>query len=334
MYKLNSDGTVVLDSNYRVLWSVFRHTNGNSYLRRNLPTCIKSHEYEAIEIPCNQIVELPENVETQITSDGKVSIYSLNLRTNRLEIACSTKNEFLYNVNLKNIIIGPEHRYIFIIGNNKITASFSDYIHKNLELSGTLCLCKCGKKKPIISINKLRNSDHYIETVYPEFAVLQYYIAKTYEITSLPVPDINEDDPMNISCSGSMLFDSLNTSLWSLTSGKYKTAKTIDGKHEGLKLPSRQCNVSFEIAILVEGETPVFQAYLKYKTDPDIYYTHQDITGKDCIEKVTLDNGVYKSPVWKIPKKCHSNAILYIEINNYSPDTTNLDAYSYSLNIE
>lgn len=341
MYTINQDGTISLNNKYRVLWSVFKNTKPYTRIQ-TIPFTSKTPIPDAVEIPSNEIIELPENfnITLEFLEETRVSIYRVNLQNKRLEISCSRDNIFLKNKKISRVVLGPECRYIYIHASRNAVASFSIPMLENFPFerdeygSKNICINNNGEKSPIVAITRIPETNNFIDSTFPAFALVQYYVRNTYNITSLPIPRKYSETKLHVNCSGNLLFDTLNNTLWSITSGQYKTAKRLDGKCEGILLDGGDFNVDFEVNIQVEGKFPRFRAYLKCKSAPGIYHTHEDIHGKPCeTELVLQSDGSFRSDVWKLGYQAYSNVILYIEAKDYSSDVTNLDIASYSLNV-
>lgn len=337
MFVHNPDGTITITEKYKELWNIFHRVNGRSYKHVTVPYDYSAKVPNSMRVEPGNMIELPENFQATLDfgSLTNVSIYRLNLMETRMEICTSECGDFLHKTKVKTVTLSLDSTIIYIEGSSNADISF--HIPKLRpfpfdDLTTSQIKGKCLHGKPVLCVTRLTKNIFY-DTPMPEFAAVQYYINRSFSLTSMPVPSMELGESVSISCSGNMEFNTKDLTLLSLTKGVYKTAKGIDGKLIGLFLPNKQCVVDFEVHIEVEGKKPDFTAYLLCKTAPDSYIVHKDKSGKDCRHNITLENGNYHSQSWIFPASYHSNVILCVEISNYSPDDSNIDVAEYTINI-
>lgn len=293
---------------------------------------VKYIEHPDMIVPSNKLVKVPENVRITIKLPRKmtISVYSPNILYQRLDVCCSVDKKFLHNHLTDKVSLHRGVGHLMIQSEQvDVVLSFSPLPDRIIprELGKYILGGKMGE---VVYVTKLKES-HYIDCVMPEFVVDEYNISKIYRTTSI-IPTIPRDIlPNYISCSGDMYFDPSNRALWSQTTGKYTVAMGSDDRYWGLELPYTKCMIRYTVKLEVDGKIPTFIAYLKCKSDPNTYYIHKDINNQDCEEKF---NSVKYSGEWTLTPQMFSNAILYVQLEGFSADDSNIIRSEYTLEIE
>lgn len=317
-----------MKKHYKVFNTVFDRVCQRPYIHCD---DVKFIQHEPITSLTNSLIDVPENVRITIILPYsiKISVLSPNLLYNRMDICCNINSELISNYQCENVTLYKCANKLLVNcdENVNIILTFSKLPQRIIPRCSDKYIISSDKGE-VVHVNKI-GSFHYLDSVAPQFVTSQYHVDKNFRNTSI-IPVIMRDVlPIHITCSGELYLDTTNSGFWSITNGKYIAALGSDDKYWGLELPYSKCNVKYDIVIgETEGVIPKLIAYLKFKTDPNTYYIHKDINGKDC-ELVDLYSGT-----WTINPQMFGNAILFIGLESFNPKDITFYRPKFTLEIQ